>query len=702
MARTPAGTPQYPGNGDRFNEERAAYTVSSAQPDLEGGVQAIRETVKVLKPVPGVYRMLDARGEVLYVGKARSLKARVANYAQIAQLSGRLQRMVSQTRSMEIITTNSEAEALLLEAQLIKRFRPPFNVLLRDDKSFPFILLRADHAFPRIQKHRGARRAKGNYYGPFASAGSVNTTLNALQKLFLLRSCTDSFFNNRDRPCLLYQIKRCSAPCVGRIDESGYDALVRQAKDFLSGKSGAVQADLERQMAEAAENLDFETAAMLRDRLRAATFIQGSQAINAAGLGDADVLALAASKGQMSVQSFSIRGGQNWGHRALFPRHTAEVDEAQVLANVMLEFYEEVPPPPTILVDRELPEAELIEAALSELAGRKVRLSVPERGDRRKLMAQAQRNAVEALERRLAETGTKAKLNRELAEFLELDTPPQRIEVYDNSHIQGSKAVGAMVVAGPEGFEKGQYRKFNIREAQSNDDFAMMREVMARRFRAWREEEEEEEDSRGDAETRRTMGGAAGNPKVTSTKIADQSDFGLAAPQKMPLRASASPRETNNGHDTILPDLILIDGGKGQLSSVMRVLEEIGIADEVAVIGIAKGPHHGREGREVFHFPDGREKLLPVNSPLLFHLQNLRDEVHRYVIGAHRAKRSKAITASPLDEIPGIGPARKRALLLHFGTASKVRAAALEDLQRAPGVSATVARKVYDFYHAGG
>ena len=653
MAKTPAGTPHDPRGAERFNEERAAYTVASAQPDLEGGVQAIRDTVKVLKPVPGVYRMLDARGEVLYVGKARSLKARVANYTQIAQLSGRLQRMVSQTRSMEIITTNSEAEALLLEAQLIKRFRPPFNVLLRDDKSFPFILLRADHAYPRIQKHRGARRAKGNYYGPFASAGSVNTTLNALQKLFLLRSCTDSFFNNRDRPCLLYQIKRCSAPCVGRISEPEYDALVRQAKDFLSGKSGAVQADLERQMAEAAENLDFETAAMLRDRLRAATFIQGSQAINAQGLGDADVFALAAKNGHMSVQSFFIRGGQNWGHRALFPRHTADVDEAQVLADVMLQFYEEVPPPPTILVDRELPESALIEAALSELAGRKVRLSVPERGDRRKLMAQAQRNAVEALERRLAETGTKAKLNRELAEFLELDAPPQRIEVYDNSHIQGAKAVGAMVVAGPEGFEKGQYRKFNIREAQSNDDFAMMREVMARRFRNFADGEE-------------------------------------------------NPEAKPGGHETVLPDLILIDGGKGQLSSVMAVLEDIGIADEIAVVGVAKGPHHGREGREVFHFPDGREKMLPVNSPLLFHLQNLRDEVHRYVIGAHRAKRSKAITASPLDEIPGIGPARKRALLLHFGTASKVRAAALEDLQRAPGVSATVARKVYDFYHAGG
>ncbi len=653
MAHTPAGTPHDPRGAERFNEERAAYTVASAQPDLEGGVQAIRDMVKVLKPVPGVYRMLDTRGDVLYVGKARSLKARVANYTQITGLSGRLQRMVSQTRAMEIITTNSEAEALLLEAQLIKRFRPPFNVLLRDDKSFPFILLRADHPFPRIQKHRGARRAKGNYYGPFASAGSVNATLNALQKLFLLRSCTDSFFNNRDRPCLLYQIKRCSAPCVGRINETDYDALVRQAKDFLSGKSGAVQADLERQMAEAAENLQFETAAMLRDRLRAATFIQGSQAINAAGLGDADVFALAAKGGVMGVQAFFIRGGQNWGHRAFFPRHTNDVEEAQVLASVMLQFYEEVPPPPNILVDRDLPERELIEAALSEVADRKVRITIPERGDRRKLMAQAQRNAVEALERRLAETGTKAKINRELAEFLELDTPPQRIEVYDNSHIQGAKAVGAMVVAGPEGFEKGQYRKFNIREAQTNDDFAMMREVMARRFRSFGE---------GEAEAGQKPG----------------------------------------GHEATLPDLILIDGGKGQLSSVMRVLEEIGIADDIVVVGVAKGPHHGRDGREVFHFPDGREKMLPVNSPLLFHLQNLRDEVHRYVIGAHRAKRSKAITASPLDEIPGIGPARKRALLLHFGTASKVRAAALEDLQRAPGVSAAVARKVYDFYHAGG
>jgi len=647
MAQSPSGRPHNPDGPSRFNEAQAATTVARAQPNLEAGVTAIREVVKTLRPVPGVYRMLDARGDVLYVGKARSLKARVANYTQVNQLTNRLQRMVSQCRSMEIVTTNSEAEALLLEAQLIKRYRPPFNVLLRDDKSFPFILLRADHAFPRIHKHRGARRAKGNYYGPFASAGSVNTTLNALEKLFLLRSCTDSFFNNRDRPCLLYQIKRCSAPCVGRISEEDYAALVAQAKDFLAGKSSKVQADLERQMAKAAEDLDFETAAILRDRLRAATFIQGSQAINAKNVGDADVFAIAAKGGQMCVQAFFIRGGQNWGHRAFFPSHIKDVEEAQVLADVMLQFYEEVPPPPTVLVDRDLPESELMETALGELADRKVAISIPQRGDRRKLMAQAQRNAVEALDRRLAESGTKAKVHRELAEFLELDEPAKRIEVYDNSHIQGAKAVGAMVVASPEGFEKSQYRKFNIKSAQTNDDFAMMREVMERRFtRAMKDDPDREREG-------------------------------------------------------VWPDLVLIDGGKGQLSSVMEVLGELGIED-LPVIGIAKGPHHGREGREVFHFPDGREKTLPTNSPVLFYAQNLRDEVHRFVIGAHRAKRSKAITASPLDEIPGIGPARKRALLLHFGTASKGRAAALEDLRRAPGVSDAVARTVYDFYHAGG
>lgn len=634
-------------SSERFNEDKATYALrGSDQPDIDKGVETIREVVRTLPAKPGVYRMHDARGDVLYVGKARVLRNRVTNYTQVERLPNRLRRMVSQTRSMTIVTTNSEAEALLLEAQLIKRFRPPYNVLLRDDKSFPFILLRTDHAFPRIMKHRGARKAKGNYYGPFASAGSVNTTINALQKLFLLRSCNDGFMARRDRPCLLYQIRRCSAPCVGRISEDDYADLVRQARDFLGGKSSAVQREIEGQMAQASEALDFERAAMLRDRLRAATFIQGSQAINAEGVGNADVFAMAAKGGHIGIQAFFIRGGQNWGHRAFFPSHTEGLEEAEVLTSFLAQFYEEVPPPRLILVDRALPEADLLAEALQEAAGGKVEISVPQRGDRRRLMEQASRNAVEALERRLAETGTKAKVNREMAEFLELPEVPQRIEIYDNSHIQGTNALGAMVVAGPDGFLNSQYRKWNIKAAQSNDDFAMMREVFRRRFTRAQEEDPDRESG-------------------------------------------------------VWPDLVLIDGGKGQMSAVRETLEELGI-DDVPLIAIAKGPHHGREGREVFHFPDGREKTLPVNSPVLFHLQRLRDEVHRFAIGAHREKRSRAITASPLDEIPGIGPARKRALLLHFGTAGKVRAASLEDLQRAPGVSSAVAQTVYDFYHPNG
>ena len=646
MARTPSGTPPHPQGAERFNEERATYAVKAGQPDLEAGVAAIREVLATLRPQPGVYRMLDARGDVLYVGKARALKNRVANYTQVERLPIRLQRMVAQTRSMVIVTTNSEAEALLLEAQLIKRYRPAFNVLLRDDKSFPFILLHAEHDFPRITKHRGARRAKGSYYGPFASAGSVNTTINALQKLFLLRSCTDSFMARRDRPCLLYQIKRCSAPCVGRIDKGDYAELVAEAKDFLGGRSGAVQKKIEEQMNAAAEALDFERAAMLRDRLRAATFIQGSQAVNAQGLGNADVFAVAVKGGHVAIQAFFIRGGQNWGHRAFFPSHTEGLDEGEVLTAFLAQFYEEVPPPRLILTDRTLAEADLLAEALASAAGGKVEVSQPQRGDRRRLIEQASRNAIEALDRRLAESGTKAKVWREMAEFFELGDLPQRVEVYDNSHVQGAHALGAMVVAGPEGFIKGQYRKWNIKTAQTNDDFGMMREVFQRRFARAQEDDPDRE------------GGT-------------------------------------------WPDLVLIDGGKGQMSAARDTLEEMGIAD-VTLIAIAKGPHHGREGREVFHFADGREKMLPTNSPLLFHLQRLRDEVHRFAIGAHREKRSRAITASPLDEVPGIGPARKRALLLHFGTAGKVRAASLEDLQRAPGVSAAVAQTVYDFYHPGG
>ena len=680
MSRTPSGSPANPNGAERFNEDRASYTLKgSGQPDIDAGVAAIREVLATLPPRPGVYRMCDARGDVLYVGKARALRNRVANYVQVDKMPNRLRRMVSQTRSMTIVTTNSEAEALLLEAQLIKRYRPPYNVLLRDDKSFPFILLRADHAFPRIMKHRGARRAKGEYYGPFASAGSVNTTINALQKLFLLRSCTDSFFSRRERPCLLYQIKRCSAPCVGRISEADYAELLGEARQFLGGKSQAVQAKMSAQMEAAAAALDFERAAMLRDRLRAATFIQGSQGINAEGLGNADVFALASHGGQVAVQAFFIRGGQNWGHHAFFPSHTEGLEESEVMTSFLAQFYEDVPPARCILVDRELPEAELLAEAFRAGAGGKIEISVPQRGDRRRIMEQAQRNAKEALERRLAESGTKARLNRELAEFLELAEPPQRIEIYDNSHIQGSNALGAMVVAGPEGFLKGQYRKWNIKTAQTNDDFAMMREVMTRRF------------GRLLAESPSPSGEGLG------WGLSEKADLtGQPPPPAPPLKGRGEDRDGG-----MWPDLVLIDGGKGQMSAVKAALEELGVED-VPLIAIAKGPHHGRDGREVFHFADGREKMLPENSPLLFHLQRLRDEVHRFAIGAHRDKRSRAISASPLDEVPGIGPARKRALLLHFGTASGVRAASLEDLQRAPGVSAAVAQAVYDFYHQGG
>jgi excinuclease ABC subunit C len=644
-----ADRPDQPNAASRFSEEKATFAVRGADtPDFDTGIAAIRNVLKTLPLKPGVYRMHDAKGDVLYVGKARALKNRVGNYVQIDRLANRLRRMVALTRSMTIVTTNSEAEALLLEAQLIKRYRPAYNVLLRDDKSFPFILLRADHKFPRIQKHRGARRHKGQYYGPFASAGSVNQTLNALQKLFLLRSCTDSFFNNRDRPCLLYQIKRCSAPCVGRIDDASYDSLVADAKSFLDGKSSAVQAKLAKEMESAADALDFERAAMVRDRLRALTFIQGSQAINAEGVGDADIFALAHRNGVMGIQAFFIRGGQNWGHRSFFPAHVAEMSEDEVFTSFLAQFYEDVPPAKSIFLDRQLTEGDLLAQALSKRAERKIEISMPQRGDRVRLVKQATRNAEEALDRRLAESTTQGKLLQEVADLFELPEPPRRIEVYDNSHIQGTNALGAMIVAGPEGFIKGQYRKFNIKNPDTapGDDFAMMREVMARRFGRLMAEEGEQE------------------------------------------------------RDENWPDLVLIDGGKGQMSAVMQIVRELGVED-VAFIGVSKGPDR-HAGRETFHFPDGREFTLPVNAPVMFYLQRLRDEAHRFAIGAHRAKRSKAITVSPLDEVPGIGPSRKKALLMHFGTARAVRNASLEDLQKAPGVSAAVAQTVYDFYHSNG
>ena len=648
VAVSKADRPDHPRAAERFNEEKATYTVKGADaPDLEAGVAAIRDVVKTLPARPGVYRMLDVRGDVLYVGKAASLKSRVPNYTQIAQLPKRLQRMVAQTRAMTIVTTETEAEALLLEAQLIKRYRPPYNVLLRDDKSFPFILLREDHDFPRIMKHRGARRAKGQYFGPFASAGSVNRTINALQKMFLIRNCTDSFFANRDRPCLLYQIHRCSAPCVGRISEEDYDELVEDAKAFLSGKSTRVQQKLGAQMEKASEELDFEMAAVYRDRLKALTFIQGSQAITAQGVSDADVFALASKGGTVGIQAFFIRGGQNWGHRSFYPAHVKDVPEEEALQAFLMQFYEEVPPPKLVLVDRELPETELLAEALAERASRKVTIKIPQRGDQRKLRDQAARNAEEALERRLAESSSQAKIMRQMAELFELDEPPDRIEIYDNSHVSGTNAVGAMVVAGPEGYRKSNYRKFNIKnpETAPGDDFAMMREVFQRRF----------------------------------------------------ARAEKEDPERRKGE---WPDLVLIDGGKGQVSAAAETLEEMGIGD-VALIGISKGPDRNA-GREHFHFPDGREQMLPANSPLLFYLQRLRDEAHRFAIGAHRQKRAKAMGTSPLDQVPGIGPARKRALLLHFGTARAVKSAGLDDLARVPGVSKAMAQTIYDHFHASG
>ena len=630
---------------DRFSEEQSAYAVRGRDaPDLEMGTAAIRNVLKTLPPRPGVYRMVDAGGEVLYVGKAKSLKSRVGNYVQVTRLPRRLQRMVALTRGMTIVTTATEAEALLLEAQLIKRFRPAFNVLLRDDKSFPFIFLREDHAFPRISKHRGARTGKGIFYGPFASAGAVNTTLNALQKVFLLRSCSDSFMANRSRPCLLHQIRRCSAPCTGRIDDSGYAELVADAKAFLGGKSQEVQRKLGAAMEEAAADLDFERAAMVRDRLRALTYVQGQQAISAGESADADVIALASNAGQMCIQAFFVRGGQNWGHRAFFPAHTAEMDEDEVLLSFLGQFYDDMPPPRELLLDRTLAEAELLAEALSERAGRRVMIRCPQRGAAKRTVDQARRNAVEALDRRLAEGATQTRLLREMAELFDLGSPPQRIEVYDNSHIMGTNALGAMIVAGPEGFRKSAYRKFNMKDdaITPGDDFAMMKAMLTRRFA--RLEKEDPDRTGGE-----------------------------------------------------WPDLLLIDGGKGQLSTVMQALGELG-AHDVNVVGVAKGPDRNA-GRETFHLVDGRELTLPANAPLLFYLQRLRDEAHRFAIGGHRAKRAKSMVTSPLDDVPGIGPARKRALLMHFGTGKAVKAAGLEALEKAPGISKLMAKTIYEHFH---
>ncbi len=627
--------------------------------DNEGrtGAEVIQELVKRLPNAPGVYRMMNAAGDVLYVGKARSLKKRVTQYAQGRFHTNRIGRMVRETARMEFVVTRTETEALLLEANLIKRLRPRFNVLMRDDKSFPYILLTSDHPSPGIYKHRGARSRKGDYYGPFASAQAVGRTINSLQRAFLLRSCTDSFYENRTRPCLLFQIKRCAAPCTGEISVEDYAALVSETQNFLSGRSQKVKAEIAEAMQRASDNLDFEHAAIYRDRLAALSHVQSHQGINPQSVEEADVFAIHQEGGQNCIQVFFFRTGQNWGNRAYFPKADPALEAGEVLGSFLAQFYDDKPTPRAILLSHAIEEAELLAEALTARAGRKVSVSVPVRGEKKDLTDHALQNAREALGRRLAETSTQARLLEGFAATFGLEKAPTRIEVYDNSHIMGTNAVGAMIVAGPEGFVKNQYRKFNIRSTTitPGDDFGMMREVMERRFsRLIRDHADEDSDAVEDAQ-------------------------GFPA----------------------WPDVILIDGGQGQMTAVRQILADLGVEDRVVAIGVAKGQDR-EAGRERFFALGKAPFTLPVRDPVLYFVQRLRDEAHRFAIGSHRARRKKEMVASPLDEIAGIGPTRKRALLHHFGTAKAVGRAAMEDLMEVEGISERVAQLVYDHFHDNG
>jgi len=647
---------------------------------LARGAEAIAAALRTMPEAPGVYRMLDDKGDVLYVGKAKDLRKRVASYTQPARLSHRLQRMVAESAGVEVVTTHTEVEALLLESNLIKRHAPRYNVLLRDDKSFPYILITGDHAWPQITKYRGARSRPGEYFGPFASAGAVNQTLAALERAFLLRSCADTVFASRTRPCLLYQIKRCSAPCVGRINREDYGSLVEEAKGFLAGRTQEVQRRLAGLMQEAALRLDYEGAAIYRDRIRALTQIQARQDINVAGVEQADVVAAHQAAGITCVQVFFFRAGRNYGNRAYFPRHEKSLGVAEVLAAFLGQFYENKPPPALILLSHRVPEQALLEQALSLRARRKIELAAPQRGPKRNMVEHALANAEAALARHLAESSTQRQLLEALAATLRLESPPQRIEVYDNSHIMGANAVGAMIVAGPDGLMKSAYRKFNIRTAarpsdpsassrpegalpragehaafagedaapapiMPGDDYAMMREVLTRRF----------------------------------------------------ARALKEDPERESGQ---WPDLLLIDGGLGQLNAALGVLADLGIGD-VAVAAIAKGPDRNA-GRERIFLPQRAPLSLDPRDPVLYFLQRLRDEAHRFAIGTHRAKRAKAIGQSLLDKVSGVGSRRKRALLHHFGSARSVARAGLADLEAVEGISRTVAKKIYDHFHPDG
>ena len=615
---------------------------ASESPSFQG-LAVLEAALPTLPTSPGVYRMLDEKGEALYVGKARSIRKRVTSYTQLGRLPERLRRMVFETRSLEVVTTASEAEALLLEANFIKRFRPRFNIVLRDDKSYPWLVITEDHPFPQIAKHRGERRKGASYWGPFASVWAVNQTINALQRVFLLRSCRDTVFDTRTRPCLLYQIKRCSAPCVDRISEADYAALVAEAKQFLSGETPSIQKRLAAEMEAAAADLQFERAAALRDRIRGLTHIQGKDRVNLDGMGDADVIALHQAAGQSCVQVFFFRGGRNNGNRAFFLSHAKQEQSAEEVMGAFLgQLYEDLPPPPLLLLSHDPPEAALIAEALAIKAGRRVELRRPQRGEKHEALEHAATNAREALERRMAEGTAQAALLEGTAALFNLPGAPERIEIYDNSHIQGANAYGVMVVAGPSGFMKQAYRKFAIKTAATNDDFAMMREVFERRFgRALRED---------------------------------------------PARA---------GEDW--PDLVLIDGGAGQLSAAREIMAGLGL-DDLPLVAVAKGPDRDA-GREWFHMA-GREPFqLPPRDPVLFYLQRLRDEAHRFAISTHRAGRSKALTRSELDDVPGVGSAMKRKLLNHFGSARGVRQAGLADLEACPGVGPALAKRIHEHFH---
>jgi excinuclease ABC subunit C len=663
--------------------------------DTEGGSlaegrAAIVHYAKLAPSRPGVYRMLDGRGDVLYVGKAKNIKKRVTAYARPTGLDTRIERMIAATRTLEFVVTRTETEALLLEANLIKRLRPRFNVVLRDDKSFPYILITTDHWAPQILKHRGARARLGHYYGPFASVWAVNRTINALQRAFLLRSCSDPFFESRTRPCLLYQIKRCSGPCTKEIEYPEYTALVGEANAFLSGRSKAVKNELAGEMEKASTALDFERAAVYRDRLAALSAIQSHQGVNPRGVEEADVFAVHQQGGFSCVEVFFFRTGQNWGNRAYFPKADRSLGPAEVLSAFLAQFYDDRPPPRLILISHAIEDRALLAEALCTKVGRKIEISLPLRGEKKDLVEHALANAREALGRKLAETSSQQKLLQQLAVTFGLPRVPRRIEVFDNSHIQGSNAVGAMIVAGPEGFRKSQYRKFNIRSADLSpgDDFAMMREVLSRRFK--RLLAEAPQLRAPEAETAAPDGNG---------HAADSAHFGGSAPSiDLPPSGDSEGSIADGEDDSPWPDLVLIDGGQGQFTAARETIGALGI--DVPLVAIAKGPDRDA-GRETFFVPGRDSFKLPPRDPVLYFVERLRDEAHRFAVGSHRARRKRDLREGGLQEIAGIGPSRKRALLHHFGTLKAIERAAVTDLMQVDGISAETARRIYAFFHGG-